>query len=67
MIDVAIGAARAAGDLAYSYFIKNLKVRYKTDNSPVTIRKSQNYHKIPFDTSTGTTASMIEVVKGPNF
>ena len=37
MINVAIDAARTAGDLAYSYFRKNLKVRYKGDNSPVTI------------------------------
>lgn len=37
MINVAIAAARAAGDLAYTYFKKNLKVSYKADNSPVTI------------------------------
>ncbi len=37
MIDVAITAARTAGDLAYTYFKKNLKVPYKADNSPVTL------------------------------
>ena len=37
MIDVAIDAARQAGQLAYQYFKKNLKVSYKADNSPVTI------------------------------
>ncbi|MDP2632136.1 MAG: inositol monophosphatase family protein [Candidatus Curtissbacteria bacterium] len=37
MINVAIDAARAAGDLAYTYFGKTQNVRHKDDNSPVTI------------------------------
>ncbi len=37
MIDVAIEAAKAAGDLAYGYFRTNPKVNYKKDNSPVTV------------------------------
>ena len=36
MIDVAIDAARAAGDLAKTYYGKSKNVRYKGDNSPVT-------------------------------
>ena len=36
MIDVAIDTARAAGALAYRYFKTQPKVRYKSDNSPVT-------------------------------
>src|SRR5437762_3163359 len=37
MIDVAIDAAKQAGMLALTYFQKQPKVTYKTDNSPVTI------------------------------
>lgn len=37
MIDVAIDAAKQGGQLAYQYFKKVPKVRYKADNSPVTI------------------------------
>ncbi|HSX19205.1 MAG TPA: inositol monophosphatase [Candidatus Saccharimonadales bacterium] len=37
MINVAIDAAKQGGQLAYSYFKKNIKVSYKADNSPVTI------------------------------
>ena len=36
MIDVAIEAAKAAGELAYRYFKSQPKVTYKPDNSPVT-------------------------------
>lgn len=36
MIDVAIEAAKAGGDLAYRYFKTQPKVSYKPDNSPVT-------------------------------
>lgn len=37
MIDVAIDAATRGGQLAYQYFKKIPKVRYKADSSPVTI------------------------------
>ncbi|MEX2028070.1 MAG: inositol monophosphatase [Candidatus Curtissbacteria bacterium] len=37
MIDVAINAARLAGDLALTYFKSQPKVSYKPDNTPVTI------------------------------
>lgn len=36
MINFAIDTARAAGDLAYTYFGKTQNVRHKGDNSPVT-------------------------------
>src|SRR4030042_1336109 len=36
MIDVAIEAAKAAGELAYRYFKTQPKVSYKPDKSPVT-------------------------------
>ncbi|OGD88403.1 hypothetical protein A3F45_01235 [Candidatus Curtissbacteria bacterium RIFCSPHIGHO2_12_FULL_41_17] len=36
MLDVAIEAAKAAGQLAYRYFKTQPKVSYKADNSPVT-------------------------------
>ncbi len=37
MINVAIDAAKQGGQLALSYFLKQLKVNFKPDNSPVTI------------------------------
>lgn len=37
MLDVAIDATKAGGQLAYQYFTKVKNVRYKGDNSPVTI------------------------------
>lgn len=36
MIDVAVEAAKAAGELAYRYFKTQPKVTYKPDNTPVT-------------------------------
>ena len=36
MLDVAVDAAKAGGDLAYRYFKTHPKVTYKPDNSPVT-------------------------------
>ena len=36
MLDVAVDAAKKAGDLAYRYFKTHPKVTYKPDNSPVT-------------------------------
>src|SRR3989344_4652305 len=36
MIDVAINAAKAGGELALRYFKNQPKVSYKPDNSPVT-------------------------------
>ena len=36
MVDVAIEATKAAGELAYRYFKSQPKVSYKPDDSPVT-------------------------------
>ena len=36
MLDVAIDAAKAGGELALKYFKSQPKVLYKADNSPVT-------------------------------